>query len=247
MVVEPAAGLRAYASYAEGYTVPDVGRITRAVNQPGIDIDRFLDISPIVSNNREVGIEVKRGPVDGSVTYFWSSSDKGQLLVARPDGIFDVQRQRVEIEGLEINLGVRMPIEGLRLGVGYAHLRGRTDSNGDGTLDSDLDGANISPDRLNLSASYTRGPVSALVQTQLFLARTFKGLTRDPRNDFAGYTVTDASLRYRFGFGTLSLSVQNLFDVDHITYASDTQRPTDNTFFFAGRGRTFTLGWDYRF
>ena len=41
--------------------------------------------------------------------------------------------------------------------------------------------------------------------------------------------------------------MQNLLDAQYITYASDTQRPTDNTFYFAGQGRTFTLGWDYRF
>ena len=48
-------------------------------------------------------------------------------------------------------------------------------------------------------------------------------------------------------FGGVSLAVQNLFDEQYISYASDTQRPTDNFFNFAGRGRTFTLGWDYRF
>ncbi|MGE8136046.1 TonB-dependent receptor [Novosphingobium subterraneum] len=247
VIVEPVPGIRAYASYAEGYTVPDVGRITRAVNRSGVDIDTFLDISPIVSNNRELGIEIKRGPLDASATYFWSSSDKGQLLIARPDGIFDVQRQRVKIEGIEINLSVMTPIEGLKLSTGYAHLSGRFDSNGDDVVDTDLDGANISPDRLNLAASYAKGPLSARVQTQVYFSRKFRGLVRDPRNDFGGYTLTDASVRYQTGIGALTLSVQNLFDRQYITYASDTQRPTDNTFYFAGRGRSFTLGWDYRF
>ena len=104
---------------AKGYTVPDIGRITRAVSRPGVSIDTFLDIAPVISNNREVGVEVKRGPLDASATYFWSSSKKGQLLIARPDRIFDVQRQRVEIEGLELNLRVAMPIDGLKIGVGY--------------------------------------------------------------------------------------------------------------------------------
>lgn len=247
VIVEPAPGIRAYASYAEGYTVPDVGRITRAVNRPGVDIDNFLDISPIVSNNREVGVELKRGPLDASATYFWSSSDKGQLLVARPDGIFDVLRQRVEIEGIEINLAVKMPIDGLTLSAGYAHLDGRFDTNGDDAVDTDLDGANISPDRLNLAAAYARGPVSARVQTQVYLSRSFDGPGRDPRNDFSGYTLTDAIVRYQTSLGGISLAVQNLFDKQYISYASDTQRPTDNFFNFAGRGRTFTLGWDYRF
>lgn len=247
VIVEPISGIRAYASYAEGYTVPDVGRITRAINRPGVDIDNFLDISPVVSNNREVGVEVKRGPLDASATYFWSSSDKGQLLIARPDGIFDVQRQKVNIEGLEINLAVQTPIEGLKLSAGYAHILGRFDSNGDNVIDTDLDGANISPDRLNLAASFASGPVSARVQTQFYLSRDFQGLVRDPRNDFGGYTLTDATVRYQTTVGAISLSAQNLFNKQYITYASDTQRPTDNTFFFAGRGRSLTLGWDYRF
>lgn len=247
LIVEPVAGIRAYASYAEGYTVPDVGRITRAVSTPGVDIDNFLDISPIVSNNREVGVEVKRGPLDASATYFWSSSTRGQLLIARPDGIFDVVRQRVAIEGIEINLGVKLPIDGLRLSAGYAHLSGRFDANGDDVVDTDLDGANISPDRLNLAASFDRGPLSARLQTQFYLARSFQGPARDARNDFEGYALTDASIRYQTGIGGISLAVQNLFDRQYISYASDTQRPTDNLFNFAGRGRSVTLGWDYRF
>lgn len=247
VIVEPLKGIRAYASYAEGYTVPDVGRITRAVSTPGVDIDNFLDISPIVSNNREIGIEVKRGPLDASATYFWSSSKKGQRLAARPDGIFDVLRERVEIEGIEVNLAVKLPIDGLTLSAGYAHITGRSDSDGDDIVDTDLDGANISPDRLNLAAAYAHGPLSARLQTQFYLSRTFNGMTRDPRNDFAGYTLTDAFVRYQTGLGGISLSVQNLFDKQYISYASDTQRPTDNFFNFAGRGRSFTLGWDYRF
>lgn len=246
-IFEPIKGIRLYASYAEGYTAPDVGRITRAVNTAGVDIDNFLNIRPIVSNNRELGVEVKRGPLDASATYFWSSSKEGQLLIARPDGIFDVVRQRVEIEGLEINLAIKMPIDGLTLSAGYAHLSGRFDNDGDGVVETDLDGANISPDRLNIAAAYSKGPLSARVQTQFYLSRRFDGPARDPRNNFEGYTLTDAVVRYQTGIGGISLAVQNLFDKQYISYASDTQRPTDNFFNFAGRGRTFTLGWDYRF
>jgi iron complex outermembrane recepter protein len=253
VIFEPIAGIRAYASYAEGFTVPDIGRITRSVNRTGIDIDTYVDISPIVTNNREIGIEVKRGPLDASATYFWSSSDKGQLLIARPDRIFDVQRLRMEIQGLEIALGVRTPIDGLKLGVGYAHLLGRydADTNPDGVVDTDLDGVNISPDRLNLSASYAKGPFSTRVQSQFYLARSFHAdagkAQPDQRNNFGGYNVTDASVRYDTGIGALNLNVQNLLNTQYIDYSSDTRLPTDNLAFFAGRGRTFTLGWDYRF
>ncbi|NIJ64488.1 iron complex outermembrane receptor protein [Sphingomonas leidyi] len=261
VIVEPVAGIRAYASYAEGFTVPDVGRITRAIKVPGVDLDHYLDISPIVSNNREIGVEVKRGPLDGSVTYFWSSSDKGQLLIARASGIFDVQRQRVEIQGLEVNLGVKLPVPGLKASIGYAHLNGRYDADAvpDGKVDTDLDGTNISPDRINLAADYASGPFSARVQTQFYLSRRFDGKARaiddanplHPQklfmNDFGGYVLTDAYVRYQTRLGGLSLSVTNLFDKMYIDYSSDTRLPNDNTVFYAGRGRTFTLGWDYRF
>lgn len=251
VIIEPWEGIRAYASYAEGYTAPDVGRIARSVNLSGIDIDGYLAIEPIVSNNREIGVEVKRGPIDASATYFWSSSDKGQLLVPGLGRNFDVQRQRIEIEGIEVNLRTQTPIDGLKLGVGYAHIDGRFDSDADGKVDTDLDGVNISPDRVNLSATYNRGPVSAIVQTQFFLSRTFHAdpgktqLNRD--NNFGGYNVTDASIRYQTRFGGLRLSVQNLFDKFYIDYSSDTRLPTDNLAYFAGRGRTFTLSWDYSF
>jgi iron complex outermembrane receptor protein len=261
VIVEPIDGIRAYASYAEGFTVPDVGRITRAIGTVGVDIDTFLDISPIVSNNREIGFEVKRGPLDASASYFWSSSDKGQLLIARPDRIFDVQRLRVEIQGLELNLGVQTPIDGLKFNVGYAHLIGRFDSDAvpDGIVDSDLDGTNISPDRLNLAANYNSGPFSARIQTQVYFKRRFDGKARaaddaNPLrplklsdNDFGGYTLTDAHVRYQTAIGGISLSVQNLFNKQYIDYSSDTRLPTDQLSYFAGRGRTFTLGWDYRF
>ncbi len=251
IIFEPWKGIRAYASYAEGFTVADIGRITRSIGKPGIDLDNYLDISPVISNNREVGVEVKHGPLDASVTYFWSSSNQGQILVAGSDGIFNVIRQRVEIEGLELNAGVRMPIDGVRLSVGYAHIKGRYDASAtpDGTAGTDLDGANISPDRLNLAASFNRGAVSARVQTNFYLSRTFRSseIVLDPRNSFGGYDLTDASIRYQTRLGGFTFSVQNLFDKQYIDYASSTQRPTDNFFNFAGRGRNFTLSWDYRF
>ena len=235
----------AYGSYSKGYTVPDVGRILRGIDTPGVDIDNFLDVTPIISDNRELGLEVDRGPLDASVTYFWSSSDFGQRLVLNADGIFDVRREATEIEGIEINVGVETPVEGLKLGIGYSDLAGRVDTDGDGVVDDELDGANISPDRFNLSADYASGPFSALVQGQFYLSRSFEGQPASAA--FEGYTIVNALVRYETGFGAFSLAAGNLLDEYYISYDSDTVRTTDDTRFFAGRGRTVTLGWDWRF
>lgn len=244
VVFEPAEGVRLYGSYAEGYTVPDVGRILRGINVANVDVDTYLAVEPIVSNNRELGAEYKRGPFDASVAYFWSKSKLGQLLVKNAGGIFDVQRQGVAIEGLEVNVKARTPVPGLDVSAGYARLRGKTDTNSDGKTDTDLDGANISPDRLNLAADYQTGKWALRVQMQKYMSRNMQ--TALVKDDFEGYTVADAFVRYSLPVGVISLGVQNLFDKQYLTYYSDTTLPTKDKV-YAGRGRTATLGWETRF
>lgn len=244
VVFEAAKGVRVYGSYAEGYTVPDVGRILRAINVNNVDVDTYLAVEPIVSNNRELGAEVKRGPFDASVAYFWSKSKLGQFLVRNTDGVFDVQRQGVAIEGLEANVKARTPVPGLDVSAGYARLRGQTDTNRDGKVDTDLDGANISPDRLNLAADYQTGKWALRLQMQKYMSRNMqRALVKD---DFEGYTLVDALVRYQLGAGAVSLGVQNLLDKQYISYNSDTTLPAKDKF-YAGRGRTVTLGWEARF
>ena len=159
--------------------------------------------------------------------------------------VYDVQRQRVEIEGLELNVTARTMIPGVSVSAGYAKLKGRADSNGDGSVDIDLDGANISPDRMNLALIYAEGPLSARLQSQTYFERNFDGA--DPRNSFQGYTLLDASVRYSAAIGDVFFSVQNLMDEQYLSYSSDTSNPTDNLRYFAGRGRVFTLGLERRF
>tara|TARA_B100000678_G_scaffold277881_1_gene272092 strand:- start:1227 stop:3362 length:2136 start_codon:yes stop_codon:yes gene_type:complete len=240
IIVEPIDGLRAYGSYAEGFTIADVGRILRGITQPGVDVDDFLSLEPVVSNNRELGLEWDRGALKASASYFWSSSDLGSILVLRND-VFEVERQPIEIEGFEASLAWQTPVPGLALSGGYANLKGRTDGDADGRVDEDLDGANISPDRINLAADYSTGRFSARAQARMYLEREFNDAST--ATDFEGYTLLDAYISYRADFGEIALAAQNVTDAYYVTYDSDTVRVTDNNRFFSGRGRTFTLSW----
>lgn len=240
IVVEPLDGLRAYASYAEGFTIADVGRILRGITQTGVDVDDFLSLEPVISNNRELGLEWDRGALKASASYFWSSSDFGSLLVLR-NGVFEVERQPIEIEGFEASIDWQTPIPGLNLSGGFAALTGRTDGDADGLVDEDLDGANISPDRVNLAAEYSTGRFSARAQARLYLEREFNDAST--ATDFEGYTLLDAFLSYRTDFGEFALAAQNLTDEYYVTYDSDTVQVTSGSRFFSGRGRTFTLSW----
>ena len=211
----------------------------------------ILDISPIVSNNREIGLEVKRGPLDASASYFWSTSDKGQLLVLVGDGSFEVQRQRVEIEGLELNARASARRStGLTLQAGYAASEGpRPTRNGDGRVDIDLDGANISPDRFNLAANYSAGPISARrADRKFYLSRRLRP-ARDPRNRFRRLhadrrrsSATRPASARRSAWRSRTCSTSYYIDYNSDTQPADRQRP------LLRRPRPHLhLGWDYRF
>lgn len=231
-------GVTAYASYAQGFTMPDVGRVLRAVNTPGRDIDTYLDVEPVVSDNVELGVEVNRDRWRASLAYFESKSDRGALLVLNSGGTFDVQRQKTKVDGFEATLRVQAT-DWLTVGGAWSKLDGRTDSDGDGDLDHDLNGANISPDRFTAYAEATWGPASLRVQAQHYDERSFEG--EPAANSFEGYTLVDAVATWRLDVADVSLGVQNLLDEQYISYFSDTQNPTDNRRFWAGRGRTITL------
>ena len=230
--------LLVYGSFAQGFTMPDVGRVLRAISTPNEDVDDFLDLEPVVTDNTEIGVEYRGERVELSAAVFRSEADRGALYVRRPSGDLEVERRATRIDGLELK-GQWRATDAVTVGGSYAALDGRSASMDGGPIDRDLDGANISPDRLLLWAEYEAGPLALRLQGQKFLARGFEG--EDPRNDFEGYTLLDALVRYTADFGAVSLGVQNLLDEQYVSYFSDTQGPTDNLRYFAGRGRTATL------
>ena len=239
-------GLTLYASYAEGFTMPDVGRVLRGINTAGQDVDALLDLDPIVADNIEIGGRFEHGPFRLNASYFWSNSDLGQRLSANADGIYEVNRERTEIEGFEIS-GAWDITSAWTLGGSYAALEGRYDSDDDGSVDRDLGGANISPDRLNL---YLEGDLDGglFLRAQLshFADRTFDDA--GTASDFEGYTQVDlmGGMPLPGRYGRIDIGIQNALNEDYITYYSQTAT-TANDRYFAGRGRTLTIRWSGEF
>lgn len=237
-------GLKAYGSFAQGFSMADVGRVLRGIDDPGQDVDTFLDVSPVITDNYEIGLEFRRGGFDASIAAFRSWTDKGSRLEL-VNGVFEVAREATEIEGVEASARYAVS-DTLRIGGAWAGLVGRSDTNEDGEVDTDLDGANISPDRLILWAETDlTDALSLRIQGGRYFERDFGA--PGAANNFEGYDLVDAVAVWRAGFGDVSLGVQNLLDEDYISYNSDTTRPTDHKSYFAGRGRTVTLGVTRRF
>ena len=237
--------LTVFASYAEGFTMPDAGLILRGVNIPGQTIDELVDLQPVVADNLETGINYRRGGLDIAASYFWSDSDLGSRILV-VDGVGQITRQKTEIEGLEVSAAYHFD-SGVSTGIAYSQLEGRFDSDGDGSVDKDLDGRNIAPDRINL---YVEAPLAAnwhgRLQYSKLLDRDFDGGL--PQHDFDGYSVVDAVVSYRdASLGNFTLGIENLLDEDYITYYSQTLTYVNDSTYFAGRGRAVSLGWQKTF
>ncbi|HRE04967.1 MAG TPA: hypothetical protein PKX00_05120, partial [Opitutaceae bacterium] len=72
----------------------DIGRILRAVNTPGLDVDTFINLNPVVTDNWEAGIRLHGNGWKFGWSAFLSTAELGARLVANPSGIYDVVREK---------------------------------------------------------------------------------------------------------------------------------------------------------
>jgi iron complex outermembrane receptor protein len=236
-----------YLAYNEGFTMPDVGRVLRGVSTPGQSVDELLNVEPIITDNREVGVEFSNGAWRAHLALYRSDADRGSILRLNDDGIFEVEREKTEIEGMELSLEY-MVTDNWSVGGNYTRLDGRYDSNGDGATDSDLDGLNIAPDRLNLFLQGTAWDrLDARLQLSYLDDRDFEGPGAPTDANFDGYTVVDVVLAWNTDHGRFGLGVDNLLNEDYVTYFSQVEPGQRNDTFFAGPGRTLSFSWQGTF
>lgn len=230
-----------FASYSEGFGMPEVGRVLRAIDNPGVSLSDFTDLQPIVTNNVETGFRVKKDRFDFEANYYQSNAKMGDRVEARGDTFVSV-REKTRIQGFEVKAGYQIN-ERHKVNASYAHSEGKYDSNGDGKLDKKLNGLNIAPDRLITSWSANwNDQWSSFVQANYAFGRSFDetGLA------FDGYLLMDAAVGYKLPYGRLNVAVANLLDKQYITYYSQAGLVND-TRYFSGRGRTVTLGYSIDF
>ncbi len=230
-----------FASYSEGFGIPDVGRALRGIDQPNRSVDELLQLRPIVTDNREIGTRIGWHPVSFELSYYESESDFGERL-EEVGGVFVGSREKVEIRGVVLSGDVQLN-DAHSLRVSYAHSEGRSDTDGDGNVDTKLSGINIAPDDLTVAwnASWT-DMLGTYVQFRHFFSRDFD----DPALKFSGYNLVAAALVYQLPVGSMSLGIDNLLDEDYFTYYSQSARIGDDQY-FKGRGRTLKLGYQVDF
>jgi len=241
LVFQATENTQLFANYSEGFGMPDVGRVLRGINVPNQNVEDFLDLQPILTDNTEIGIRINGERSHFQISHFSSDSDLGQRL-ENNGGIFEVKRERTEIQGIEAEAGWQIS-SAHDLNASYAHTSGKYDSDEDNKVDTRLDGNNIAPDsfRLRWLAQWT-SKLNTQLQGTHYFNKDFEGDT----NDFVAYQLVDLSLGYDLPKGELTAGVENLFNEDYFTYYAQTATTLDERN-FKGRGRTFTLGYNLDF
>ncbi len=240
--------VRLYTSYNQGFGMPDIGRILRDGNNfpdTNPSISNSLSLAPIVTDNVEVGADYQGEYLSAKIAYYRSATDLGARLALNESGFYDVKREKSVIDGIEANLTAYLTKQD-DVGLNLAMQRGEYDSNDDNNTDTDLDGANIPPNRINLFWTHNfDNEMSSRIQANFFIDRDFEDATGEKYASFDGYTTIDASFSMPLYAGTLSLGLQNLLNEDYFNYYSQTMGTDDR--YFKGMGRTATLGYTVAF
>lgn len=252
-VVRLGAGFTAFVAYTEGFGLPDVGLILRAVNKADQSVTRLLELVPVLTRNNEAGLTWRNGRGSATLTVYESESDLSSVVRIDSSGIGHVDRVPTRVRGAELSAEFR-PIPVLTLNATAALLDGKTATAAGQPLDLELGARNIGPGKLNLGATWRARPdLSIRLQSSTLFDRDINvgRNTTSTRFEehFNGYTLFDAAITWRIRAGTFGLGIENVLNRQYYGYyaQSDVNAALSNDTYFAGRGRTFTARYALEF
>jgi iron complex outermembrane recepter protein len=242
-----AEGWSVFASYSEGFTLPNIGIPLRNINRPGQSVEGILDLQAIIFDNKEGGFNWRGSRASVGASYYESKSDLGASLSVDPvTQDFVLNRAPVEIKGVDFTGEYRITPT-LKLTALYAHTVGKTTpaSNPNGPLSITMGVANISPDKLSGTLDWRFLPnASVILGATSLMGRDINAGTSAAERT-RGYTLYDLTVNYDTErAGAFSLGVENL--TDKFYFLSFSQIDFFRNY-FAGRGRTVSLTYRYDF
>lgn len=246
-----------FVGFSQGFGLPDIGRVLRGnwiggpnvdapVGGAPIDFNTMPAVKPVVTDNYEVGLSYSNDKLFVSGSTYMSIAKDGANLSLNSGGTYDVVRQRTDIKGYEFTTTYNV-LPTTQIQALYAHVEGQVDTNQDGKVDSDMDLKNLSPDRLLVAVNHSFSDrLNGRVQYNHMFSRTKEKNAAGSAQQFDGYGLMDLSMFYDMqSYGRVSVGIENLFNEQYINYFSQIRH--HNAYYFSGRGRTFSLGYEIDF
>ena len=236
--------LSVYASLTEGFELAEVGRVIRANGVPeGVTLSNdYLAISPNIHENMEVGIRYDDGVNSLEVIVFEQDAPFGNSYVADEEGLLTIDRLPTRRDGYNL-MYKRVLSDGIDLGISYSHVDAKSDTDADGTYDTDLIALSAgAPNQLKLHLDFAINNWNGRFSWINYSSKGFK----NTEYSFDGYDIANLSVTREFSNDSvIGIAAHNLFDKSYIDLYSQISR--NNNWYVAGAGRTISLSYNKLF
>ncbi|WP_342118244.1 TonB-dependent receptor [Pseudoduganella sp. OTU4001] len=235
----------AFISSAEGFGLPDVGLVLRAVNRPGQSVATLFDMEPVITRNNEIGVNWRGAMGNIGASVYDSRSKLGTALRINSAGIGQLDRVPTTVRGWEVSGELRASRELSAFG-SFARTMGKTATTAGAPMDVELGARSQGPDKLVAGANWQwmqkanlRLQATKLFDRDINIGRTVG--TSNLEEHFNGYTLVDLAGSYDSPWGKIGVGIENLTDRQYVGYYPQSVSYKDPVSHFAGRGRSLSV------
>lgn len=244
IVYSPVLGQEIYASFSQGFQLPDVGIQLRNARR-GFDIDAS-NLEPVKTNNYELGWRGELGSNTlGTLALFYTTSKLGDVQSFN-NGLI-LTRTKERIYGAEASADWLSDDAVWGAGGSATWMRGREKPDGKGW--QDMTGYRVPP--LKLTAYVQYKPTldwSNRLQSTFFDAKDYRldGVDSFGRHQVSSYTTVDLVSQYQISTDDkVSVGIQNLFNRDYYPLYSQLLRNNNNTSHLPAPGTVLTASYTH--
>lgn len=235
----------AFISSAEGFGLPDVGLVLRAVNRPNQSVATLFDMEPVITRNNEIGVNWRGALGSVGASFYDSRSKLGTALRINSAGIGQLDRVPTTVRGWEVSGELRASKALTGFG-SFARTMGKTATSAGAPMDIALGARSQGPDKLVAGANWQWMPKAnlRLQASKLFDRDINVGRTAGSANleeHFNGYTLVDLAGSYDSAWGKIGIGIENLTGRQYVGYYPQSVSYKDPVSHFAGRGRTLSV------
>lgn len=234
----------AFVSSAEGFGLPDVGLVLRAVKKAGQSVGQLFDMQPIITRNNEIGVNWRGAKGSLGASFYDSRSKLGAALRVNSAGIGQLDRVPTTVRGWEVSGELRATKTVSAFG-SFARTMGKTATAAGAPMDVELGARSQGPGKLVAGANWQFMPkatvrlqASTLFDRDINVGRSVGSSNLEEH--FNGYTLVDLAGSYETPWGKLGVGIENLADRQYIGYYPQSVSYKDPASHFAGRGRTLS-------
>ncbi|OKH47492.1 TonB-dependent receptor plug [Phormidium tenue NIES-30] len=235
--------LTAFASFSQGFSLPDIGRVLRSA-PPGFAVEADIDLTqPQKVDNYEIGLRGNWNTVQASLAAFYNYSSLGtRFAVVDINGPLQTVRSPQRVYGIEGALDWQ-PSDRWSLGGTAAWLEGGDDADEDGDFTA-LDSLIIPPFKLTAYVENETLPGWRNRLQLLFSGDRDRGFNAGADGaSINSYITLDLLSGVRIGNGELTLGIQNLLNTQYYPVYSQYFAPFSSSDNRAGQGRTMSLSY----